>query len=503
MGSGSKSEGLKRWQQVFEPALLNNTGQQTVRYALAILAAIASLLLRKALVFAFGEHNPYHLAWLSIVFAAWYCGFWQSLVALVIETLGIWYWLIPPYHTFHFEDRREIYGLVSFVVLGVFIIGLAEGYRRSARRRMAAEEETHRTAELARAEARFRALLESAPDAMVVTDKDGKIVFINSQTEKVFGYTREELLGQPVEMLMPARFRNRHLPQRSSFASEPRSRSIDEALELYALRKDGREFPVEISLSPLETEQGLLFTSAVRDITQRKVAQDAARELSARLLQIQDEERRRLARELHDSAGQIVAALAMNVAQLKRTNGAGGDRTNLISDTETLLQSLSSELRTMSHLLHPPLLDEMGLCSALQWYIDGFAKRSGIATTLDLAEDFGRVNPELEIAIFRVVQECLTNVHRHSGSKKASVRLTRSQDALLLEIHDEGKGIPPEKKAVLLGSGPVGVGVRGMRERVIQLRGTLDIESNGTGTSIRVMFPLKKSADISESQEVA
>jgi signal transduction histidine kinase len=154
-------------------------------------------------------------------------------------------------------------------------------------------------------------------------------------------------------------------------------------------------------------------------------------------------------------------------------------------------------VRTISHLLHPPLLDEVGLSSALQWYVDEFTKRSGIATTLELAADFGRVNPDLEIAIFRIVQECLTNVHRHSGSSRAVVRLRRSQDEAWLEIEDEGKGIAPEKKSLLLGSGPVGVGLRGMRERVLQLGGTLDVESENGGTTVRAMFPIAKHKTIS------
>lgn len=262
-----------------------------------------------------------------------------------------------------------------------------------------------------------------------------------------------------------------------------------------------RRRAIEISLSPLEAEHGLVFTSAIRDITQRKAAENAARELSARLLQMQDEERRRIARELHDSAGQLIAALMMNLDQLISVNG-GGERERLLPDSQALLQNLNREIRTISHLLHPPLLDEVGLSSALQWYVDGFAKRSGISTTLELGADFGRVNSDLEIAIFRLVQECLTNVHRHSGSAKAIVRLNRSQDAVLLEIQDGGKGIPPEKQSQLLGSGLVGVGLRGMRERVLQLRGTLDIHSDESGTTVRAMFPIAKSAAIS-AQEIS
>jgi signal transduction histidine kinase len=211
---------------------------------------------------------------------------------------------------------------------------------------------------------------------------------------------------------------------------------------------------------------------------------------------MQDEERRRLARELHDSAGQMVAALTMNIDQMKAVDGATSEQARLLAVSDAVLRNLNKELRTMSHLLHPPLLDEMGLSSALEWYVDGFGKRSGILTTLELASDFGRVNSDLEITVFRLVQECLTNVHRHSGSSKAVVRLKRSRQAVTLEIEDEGHGIAPEKKSLLLGSGPVGVGLRGMRERVLQLGGTLHIDSEDRGTTIRAMFPIAKAAAV-------
>jgi signal transduction histidine kinase len=193
----------------------------------------------------------------------------------------------------------------------------------------------------------------------------------------------------------------------------------------------------------------------------------------------------------------------MNIDQLKAMDRSDTNEARLLADTDAILQNLNKELRTMSHLLHPPLLDEVGLSSALAWYVDGFAKRSGILTTLELAADVGRMTPELEIVIFRLVQEGLTNVHRHSGSLKATVRLKRSEDAVLLEIEDEGHGIAPEKQSALLGSGPVGVGLRGMRERVLQLGGTLHIDSHEGGTTILAMFSIAKAAALSAPQEVA
>src|SRR5579871_555608 len=207
----------------------------------------------------------------------------------------------------------------------------------------------------------------------------------------------------------------------------------------------------------LQEKESASKLRTARDELEQRVEERtaAARQLSARLLQMQDEERRRIARELHDSAGQMVAALTMNIDQMKAVDGASREQARLLADSDVIMQHLNKELRTMSHLLHPPLLDEVGLSSALDWYVDGFTKRSGILTTLELASDFGRVNSDLEIAVFRLVQECLTNVHRHSGSSRAVVRLKRTRQAVTLEIEDEGHGIAPEKKSLLLGSGPV------------------------------------------------
>jgi signal transduction histidine kinase len=214
------------------------------------------------------------------------------------------------------------------------------------------------------------------------------------------------------------------------------------------------------------------------------------RELSARLMQLQDDERRRLARELHDSVGQMLAALGMNLATVGTDIERLTKTVNTVNDSAALVRELSQEVRTISHLLHPPLLDEAGLASALRWYTEGFAERSKIKVDLEIPVDFGRLERESETAIFRTVQESLTNIHRHSESPTARIRITASDGQVCVEIEDLGNGIPPEKQFEMASTGTPGVGIRGMRERLRQLGGSLDIHSNSKGTLIVARLPV-------------
>ena len=235
-----------------------------------------------------------------------------------------------------------------------------------------------------------------------------------------------------------------------------------------------------------------VFADLHRKTRQMETLNRELRALSTRLMSTQDEERRRIARDLHDSVGQLVAALSMNNGLIQTEEAklkpavAGAVRQN-----SQLLEQLSREIRTISHLLHPPLLDEVGLLPAIRTFAEGFAERSKVKVTIELSPDIGRLQPNIEISIFRIVQECLTNIYRHSGSETAGIRIWPSKEnQLTVEVRDEGKGMPAGTNHNALTSKGHGMGLSGMRERVRELGGNLEIRSNGVGTSVIAALPL-------------
>jgi signal transduction histidine kinase len=222
-------------------------------------------------------------------------------------------------------------------------------------------------------------------------------------------------------------------------------------------------------------------------------------EVAARMLQVQDVERRRIARELHDGVGQLMAAIGMNVSQVLREKDRLSDRAaNCVVENMSLIDRATSEIRTVSYLLHPPTLDEMGLSSALGWFVEGFSQRSKISVTLQVAPDLGRLAPEHELVLFRVVQECLTNIHRHSGSPTANVRLLRTAEEVRLEVEDSGTGMDATTTAKIASGVSVGVGMRGMQERVKSIRGRMIVRSTPNGTLVVVTLPIAGSSDMTQ-----
>jgi PAS domain S-box-containing protein len=371
-------------------------------------------------------------------------------------------------------------------------------------------------------------IVDSSDDAIVSKTLEGVITSWNAGAERLFGYTAKEAIGQHILMIIP---RDRWDEETSILARLRQGERIDH-FDTIRLRKDGTKFDISLSISPVRDSGGKIIGASkiARDISGRKRVEhelqeseqrfreladaldtqvqfrtqelrrrntetlqqsDQLRDLSVRLMLAQDEERRRIARELHDSAGQNLAALGMTLAGLE--NDAERDPARLskrVKDAQDLIQDLTKEIRTTSYLLHPPTLDESGLSSAIRWYVDGLSERSGLSIELNIPDNLERLAPEIELAVFRLVQECLTNIHRHSGSKTAVIRVTREPNEIHVQVQDHGKGISRERLAQIQSQG-VGVGLRGMRERVRQCHGELTIDSNALGTKISAVFPVK------------
>src|SRR5579864_190672 len=236
------------------------------------------------------------------------------------------------------------------------------------------------------------------------------------------------------------------------------------------------------------SRQMALEHSQLQEVILQRTAE--LQNLSLRLLKVQDEERRKLSRDLHDSTGQTLTALKINISFLQESCKQDPSKMALVSEAVELTDQAIEEIRTMSYLLHPPLLDEAGFGCAAEWYIEGFAKRSGVKVSLDIATEQERLPMNVEIVLFRIVQESLTNVHRHSGATQVSVCFLPRLEEIVLEIRDNGCGITAERLNRLREtSAETGVGLTGMRERIHELSGELQIESDGHGTTLRAIVP--------------
>jgi signal transduction histidine kinase len=226
--------------------------------------------------------------------------------------------------------------------------------------------------------------------------------------------------------------------------------------------------------------------------------------LNARITKLQDEERRRIARELHDSVGQLLAAISMNSVWVEaESHRLSSDVAQRLSENAALVQEAIKQTRTISHLLHPPLLDEAGLASALRCYVEGFSARSKIDVKLDIPQEFAGLSEDMELSVFRVIQECLTNIHRHAGSATAEIRIIQDKACLTIEIEDAGKATPTERECALGESAQTGVGIRGMRERMRQFGGTLKVQFSDRGTRVTAILPVVHGTSTPLAQEVS
>jgi signal transduction histidine kinase len=235
-------------------------------------------------------------------------------------------------------------------------------------------------------------------------------------------------------------------------------------------------------------ELSLTLSRLESEIRVREKTEDRLRNLSLRLMSVQDDERRRIARELHDTAGQTLAAVKMSLALLRQSSPR--DFSRLLDDLNVLTDDALQEVRTASYLLHPPILDEAGIASATRWFVQGFAQRSGIQVRCEVPDKLKRPSRHCELVLFRVLQESLTNVHRHSGASAARVSLQCEGHQLILEIADNGRGISEERLHYLNSPSGSGVGLTGMRERIRELGGFFEIRSTPSGTSVAVTLPL-------------
>ena len=369
-------------------------------------------------------------------------------------------------------------------------------------------------------------LLDLSNDAILVRDADDRVTYWNKSASELYGFSRDEAIGRMSHELLQTEF-----PESLEHITDQLHRDNRWSGVLLHTCKDGRQIVVGSRWALDRDQAGNLkcVLETNNDITRQKqddlalresqerlrvLAKDLEnrvrvrthqleqrstealqqsaqlRELSNRLQRTQDEERRRIARDLHDSAGQTVTALGLTLATIAQHANQHTVLKKAVKESQELVRGLSDEIRTMSYLLHPPLLDENGLPGAVRWYTAGLAERGGVNVHVEISENFGRLPDELETAVFRIMQECLTNIHRHTDSKTATIRLSRNEESVSLEIRDRGRGIPPGKLEEIRGH-RTGVGITGMRERVRHLQGKMDIQSNPNGTKVSVTLPIR------------
>jgi len=471
-----------------------NLRSAITKYALGVVAAVAAVALRHLLNPLLGEQNPYHTLWLAVVFSSWYCGIGPSIATVVTGGLGVWYWFLPPTGSWHIQSTQEFYGMIGFVVFSTVIISLGESSRRIVAQRKAAEaalakaqresedrvrERTSALERKTRELVEKAALLDLANDAIFVKTASGEISYWNQGAERLYGWTMSDALGHAPAELLKSEYPVPLLQIESQNDWEG---------EICHTTRRGHRIIVASRWTTLRDANGVAlgWLEINTDITARKRAEEALRSLGARILTLQDEEHRRIARGLHDSLGQYLTALKINLDVLSAANGKVAA---LASECADIADKCLHETRTISHLLHPPMLDEAGLASAVRWYVDGFAQRSGLQVNLIVSHNLSRMNRDVEVALFRAVQEALTNIHRHSGASVVDIDLKRDAQTVRLEIRDNGKGIPADRLQSLINGSAGGIGIAGMRERMRDLSGSLELQSNPSGTTLIFRIP--------------
>ena len=345
------------------------------------------------------------------------------------------------------------------------------------------------------AEERFRLVVEAAPSGMVIVDQEGKIILVNSRTEELFGYGRKDLLGQQVEILVPESSRERHVMLRKAFFTHTEVRQMGAGRELHGVRKDGSRFPVEIGLNPIDTGAGMWVLASVLDITERRrverTLQESRQELRAlagRLFRAQEEERKRIARELHDELSQSVALLAFDTSSLALSPPAAPeDMKESLRKLQSRIADLSTDIRQIAHKLHPSILEDLGLAAALRELCEEFSARETIPVACDHEALQQALPVDIASCLYRVAQEALHNIQKHARATHIWLSVIDDPETVRLCVQDDGVGFD----AVAGSSG--GLGIISMKERVRLVQGAFSIQSQpGKGTTLSVSIPLHR-----------
>jgi len=328
---------------------------------------------------------------------------------------------------------------------------------------------------------------EVFPTAVIITDPDGKIVLVNGQTQAIFGYREDELAGQMVEVLIPERYRTDHAQHRFDYHLAPRSRRMGLGLDLVGLRKNGEEFPIEVGLSPAQTDSGMVIVAMVHDITVHKRVEETLSAMNQRLIEAQEEERAWIARELHDDIVQRITLLTMNLSRLPTD-----DQTALSELRKGVLEAIQyasnpvTDIQALSHRLHSSKLEYVGLAKAAAIYCRELCDQHGVEIDLHAEDVPVDLSGEIALCLFRVLQEALRNAIRHSGSRRFQVSLSRDASEIVLTVRDSGIGFDPAKTLQ-----ERGLGLISMKERLKLVQGQLSIESGHmTGTTVCARVPL-------------
>ena len=339
------------------------------------------------------------------------------------------------------------------------------------------------------AAARLSGMLESAMDAIITVDEDQHILLYNRAAETIFGWPQDDVLGQPLVKLIPQRFHANHAGHMKRFgATGVTSRRMGGANLVYGLRSNGEEFPVEASISQLETPEGRLFTVILRDATERIRAQEELAAYAAQASAIREQEKTRVARELHDELAQSLTALKMDTIWLRdHRDAAAADVQAKLDGMLAMLDASVAATRRIAADLRPLVLDDLGLVAAIEWLTQNFTQRWNVACTLDMDEDLELHEP-YATAVFRIVQESLVNVAKHAKATQVQVSVARADGEVTLRVSDDGAGFQtaaPRKAGSL--------GLAGLRERAQLLKGTVRINSTpGQGTVVEAHIPVKE-----------